>query len=132
MIARQHRFHGLGSLKFVYSKGGSVRSRDCTLKYILNTRRKSYRAAVVVSRKVNKSAVVRNRIRRRIYEALRDNEPHIQEPYDIVISVFSESIADIPVSDVNKIVKTLLTQADILDKSMNANIQPATNSQPQK
>lgn len=49
--------------------------------------------AVVVSRKVNKSAVVRNRIRRRIFEIVRTQPPAKLAGYDLVFTVFSDELA---------------------------------------
>lgn len=93
MIAQTHRFHGLNALRFAYSRGQTVRGQVLAIKYIFNNKRRLYRAAVVVSRKVHKSAVVRNRIRRRIYEWIRLHQSAISQPYDIVITVYSETVA---------------------------------------
>ena len=98
MIARKHRFHGYASLRYVYRNGTVVRGQSGTLKYARNSRRKNYRVAVVVSKKVSKSAVVRNRIRRRIYEAVRVNIV-ADEPYDLVFTVFSDQVAEMPASE---------------------------------
>jgi ribonuclease P protein component len=106
MLSRPHRFHGYGSLRYVYRVGQTVRGAQCSLKYAQNDRRKSYRVAVVVSKKVHKSAVVRNRIRRRIYEVVRQNIVPDQ-PYDLVFTVFSDQVAEIP-SD--KLTQALLSQ----------------------
>ncbi|MBI3337916.1 ribonuclease P protein component [Candidatus Saccharibacteria bacterium] len=94
MISRKHRFHGYGSLKYVYRHGQTVRGPLTSLKYTHNDRRQTYRLAIVVSKKVNKSAVTRNRIRRRLYEAVRQYESKIIEPYDLVITVFHGFGAD--------------------------------------
>lgn len=114
MISSSHRFHGYGSLRFVYQNGKTIRGTLISLKYTPNDRRKTYRLAVVVSKKVNKSAVVRNRIRRRIYEAVRLHEAKIIEPYDVVITVFGEQLADMPAAELQKLVKTQLQEAGIL------------------
>src|SRR5262245_38924158 len=92
MISRQHRFHGYNSLRFVYQKGQTVRQAYLSLKYVANSRRSQYRCAVVVGKKVHKSAVVRNRIRRRIYEIVRHQEKQLSN-YDLVFTVFSEEAA---------------------------------------
>lgn len=114
MISIAHRFHGHNSLNFVYRHGDTVRGPLCALKYALNERRSTYRVAVVVSKKVSKSAVVRNRIRRRLYEQVRLNQVKIIKPYDIVISVFSEDLATIPANEVALLVNAQLKQAQIL------------------
>lgn len=114
MINRVHRFHGHGSLRYVYQHGNTVRGPLTALKYILNGRRKTYRLAVVVSKKINKSAVVRNRIRRRLYEAVRMHEQELAQPYDIVITVFSEQMAVLPPDELRTLARAQLRQAGIL------------------
>src|ERR1017187_5326666 len=98
MIARKHRFHGYGSLRYTYQHGTSIRGSYGTLKYARNSRRSTYRIAVVVSKKVSKSAVMRNRIRRRIYEAVRENIT-TDEPYDLIFTVFSDVVAILPAAE---------------------------------
>jgi ribonuclease P protein component len=116
MIARKNRFHGYGSLRYVYQHGRTVRGPICSVKFALNERRKSYRLAVVVSKKVNKSAVVRNRIRRRIYEMVR-REAEIIKPYDIVITVFHEQLAELPAPELERMVRAQFRQAGITSKA---------------
>lgn len=117
MIAKKFRFHGYGSLKFVYSKGCGVRSRYLAMKYVKNTRREDSRLAIVVSKKVTKKAPVRNRIRRRLYEAMRQQWAMITPGHDMVITVFDERIATIDSSQIQAYVQELLTQADLYKHS---------------
>jgi ribonuclease P protein component len=84
------------------------------LKYALNKRRRTYRVAVVVSRKVDKSAVVRNRIRRRIYEVVRLNAGRLREPYDLVFTVFGDQLADMEAERLRKLVHGQLKKAGVL------------------
>jgi len=114
MIDRTHRFQGYGSLRFVYQKGQTVRGPLCALKYIVNRRRTTYRAAVVVSRKVHKSAVVRNRIRRRMYEIIREVSPRITAPYDLVFIVYSDQLAEVPAAALKAAVVEKLEKAGVL------------------
>lgn len=95
MLGRSHRFHGLGSVMPVYRRGRAVRTDGCSLHYVLNPRRKTWRASIVVSKKVSKSAVVRNRIRRRMYEVVR-NQPNLDKPYDLVITIYDADLATLP------------------------------------
>jgi ribonuclease P protein component len=113
MLARNYRFHGLGSLNFVYRQGKTVRSQSLSLRYALNNRRQTYRVAVVVSRKVHKSAVVRNRIRRRIYEAVRLELPSTVPPYDLVFTAFSDMLVAMPSSELRQLVTSLLKKAGL-------------------
>ncbi|HTE57643.1 MAG TPA: ribonuclease P protein component [Verrucomicrobiae bacterium] len=116
MIASSHRFHGYGSLRYVYQNGKTVRGPLSALKFVTNDRRKSYRLAVVVSKKVSKSAVVRNRIRRRLYEVFRQHESDISRPYDMVLTVFHEQLATLPSEDIQKLVRAQLKQAGIISE----------------
>ena len=117
MISRTHRFHGHNSLNFVYRNGQTIRGPLFALKFAPNSRRQTYRVAVVVSRKVNKSAVARNRMRRRIYSIIRDLENQISSPYDIVITVFHSTLLDEPHQALAAQVRRQLAQAGIIKKS---------------
>lgn len=115
MIDTTHRFQGHGSLRFVYQKGKTIRGPFCSFKYIRNNRRDRYRMAVVVSRKVHKSAVVRNRIRRRIYEIIRTEASRINAPYDIVCIVYSDQLATLPAEQLRTAILEKMEKADIMN-----------------
>lgn len=114
MIRATHRFHGRSSLRFVYQRGQVVRGSAVSLRFVRNERQSMYRVAVVVSRKVSKSAVVRNRIRRRIYEVVRKNSSRITDPYDLVFTVYSESAADMSHATLQRTVLGELVDAGVL------------------
>lgn len=111
MIAFKYRFHGHGSLRFVYKNGQAIRTHLATLKYSPNPHRERPRFAVVVSKKVLKSAVGRNRIRRRVYEALR---PHLTPDfpsYDVVFIISSSEILNESPEALQGFIGDLLHQA---------------------
>jgi ribonuclease P protein component len=114
MIGRVFRFHGHGSLRYVYRNGKTVRGPLCALKYVRNERRDKYRLAIVVSKKVHKSAVVRNRIRRRIYEVFRQEAPRITDAYDMVLTVFSDTIGTLEPEELRRVIRAQLKQAGII------------------
>lgn len=114
MINKLFRFHGYGSLKYVYRSGKTVRGQIASLKYSPNPRRDQYRLAVVVSKKVSKRATVRNRIRRRVYEVFRSFEKDFEGAYDMVLSVYSESVATMPAGELRKFIEDQLLQAGII------------------
>jgi ribonuclease P protein component len=93
MLNRQNRFHGYGSLKRVYSNGKGVRGQSVGLRYSKRMPNKNYRIAVVVSKKVNKSAVARNRIRRRIFEIIRMSDA-IPASTDLIFTVYSDEVRE--------------------------------------
>ena len=115
MIDKAHRFQGHGSLRFVYQKGQTIRGPFCSLKYVSNRRRKTYRIAVVVSRKVHKSAVVRNRIRRRMYEIFRKHAVFIGQPYDLVLTAYSDQLAEMPISQLERAILEKLEKSGVFD-----------------
>lgn len=71
------------------------------------------RFAVVVSKKVVKSAVGRNRIRRRIYEALRKNLEFIPKKHDYIFVVFSDKVMNEPFNELEKELGELVAEAKI-------------------
>lgn len=110
MLAQKNRFHGHGSLRFVYARGKVTRSKYFVCKYSHNPRRTTPRVAVVVSKKVIKSAVKRNRIRRRMYEAIRQELPTINPQTDLVYIIVSPELLVIPHQElISGITRTLQT-----------------------
>ena len=114
MISRQNRFHGHASLRFVHQNGKTARGPFFLLKSATNPRRSNYRLAVVVSRKVHKSAVARNRIRRRLYAAVIPLENDINQPWDIVINVYDAKFSDEPPKELVRLVKKQFIAAGII------------------
>jgi ribonuclease P protein component len=111
VLSKQHRFHGLTALNFAHKQGKVVRGSFCSLKYVRNERRQSYRVAVVVSKKVSKSAVVRNRIRRRVYEIVR-TKTVITEPYDLIFMIYSAEVATMDAEKLEKVIIGQLRQTN--------------------
>lgn len=116
MISKEHRFAGQAGLRYVYRHGQTAHGPLFSTKSVRNARRSGYRAAVVISRKVHKSAVVRNKIRRRIYEVIRHLEADIAGPYDIVINVFQDAAADEPADSLRRQLRKQLSEAGVLAK----------------
>lgn len=128
MISKAHRFHGQASLRYVYRQSKTVRGPLCALKYVPSRRKEGYRMAVVVSKKVHKSAVVRNRIRRRLYEVVRRIEDRIEQPYDMVVTVFGAALADIPADEVERLMLAQLRQAGIVTDLRKSSVASASSS----
>lgn len=114
MISRNNRFHGHGSLQYLYKRGSTVRSGQLALRYCPNPRRSSFRLAVVVSKKVSKHAVVRNRIRRRLYAEVRHISGQLDGTYDLAVLVYDEKVAALPPSQLGAEVGVLFKKAKII------------------
>jgi ribonuclease P protein component len=69
----------------------------------------------VVSKKVHKSAIVRNRIRRRLYEIVRNNQNRISKPYDIALIIFSPLLAELEQQKLESIIISSFEKAEIFD-----------------
>ena len=119
MIPFTLRFHGHNSLRYVYKNGQAVRTRFATLKSTTNPHKKLPRIAVVISKKVLKSAVRRNRIRRRMYEYIRLQIPNLTDVYDIVIIVSSSELLTMSSIELNSQLDQLFAQANLLKHRKN-------------
>ncbi|MGD8373735.1 MAG: ribonuclease P protein component [Candidatus Woesebacteria bacterium] len=113
MLQYKYRFHGHGSLRYLYKNGKVVRNRALSIRYVHNSKRKDSRCAIIVTRKLYKSAPKRNRIRRRVYEALRTNWQHIKSPTDIAINIFEPRFYDMPYDDLKELVVDAFVKADL-------------------
>lgn len=112
MVGFHNRFHGRNSLSDLFKTGRTVRTTACSLRFVASKRRYS-RVAVVVSKKVSKSAVKRNRIRRRLFSIIYPQLASFDRSYDLLFSVFSEELATIPASELKDLVTKLLSDAQI-------------------
>ncbi|HEX6462237.1 MAG TPA: ribonuclease P protein component [Candidatus Saccharimonadales bacterium] len=113
MLARRYRFHGYGSLQYLFRHGKTIRGRYILLRYIKNERRPHGRISVIVSKKIAKSAVVRNRIRRRVFEAIRLQQPRFEGAHDLAFIIVSQDIIDSKSTELVKDIETTLQRARI-------------------
>lgn len=113
MLSVKHRFHGHNSLRYVYKNGQALRSHLVTIKYVTNRYRQHPRFAVVISKKIHKSAVRRNRIRRRIYEIVRHELPYLNGTYDVVLIVSSGELLALPFTELHQTIQQLFKQANL-------------------
>jgi len=113
MIPFKNRFHGHSSLRYVYKNGQVIRSRVATLKSSPNSQRKDSRIAVVVSKKVHKSSVGRNRIRRRVYEYIRQQMPRFSQNFDVVIIVLSSELLTMPSNELATQIEDLFERSKL-------------------
>lgn len=94
MLASAHRLKKGGEIARVMTRGRYAASGPVALK-TLRSRQAVSRAVVVVSKKISKKAVVRNRIRRRLAAILAERWATVTPGYDIVITVRAD-IAEAP------------------------------------
>lgn len=113
MLSHKYRFHGHGSLRYLYRNGRAARTRHLMLRYTPNKNRVHSRVAVVVSKKVMKSAVGRNRIRRRLFEVIREMWPQVADAYDISLTVYSAECMTMSYDELKSQVHDVFAQAGL-------------------
>ena len=113
MISKRYRFHSRGGVRYTYQNGKTIRGSKISIVFADNSRNRQ-RYAVVVSKKVLKSAVGRNRIRRRVYEAIRAELPKVEKPVDCIFIIYSKDILDIDYKEIRSLVHNLLKEANII------------------
>lgn len=135
MVKKDLRFHSWdGFIQIILKQGSSVRADNLSLKTIqdshsyiqsrykklIHSRPKlntgmalSPKFAVVVSKKVSKSAVKRNRIRRRIFEWIRLNESNLQTSQLTMVFANSELVGRLKYPDLDAQLKQLFEKADL-------------------
>ncbi len=114
MLSKLHRFHGHQSVRRIYKQGRAHRNSLGGLHVYSDPSHPVTHVAVVVSKKVHKSAVVRNRIRRRIYELVRVHMAEFARPAQMVFTIYQVEAASMPASELAKEVHDLLDRAKLL------------------
>ena len=112
MLSKKYRFHSRGGVKYVYQHGETIREREASLVFVPNSRGFT-RMAVVVSKKVEKTAVLRNRIRRRAYEVLRRNQALIPGKTDYVFVIYSRKVLTMPTGELEELLGKLVEQSKV-------------------
>ncbi len=91
MLPRPHRLTLDKDIKTLFAKGKGVFDVYAGLKFRKNDLAVS-RFAVVVGTKVSKSAVVRNRLRRQVREAIRSRLEEVKPGFDVMVLIRKEAI----------------------------------------
>ena len=114
MLSHRYRFHGHRSLRYLYQHGERYQTKTLTLRYSKNSHRVHSRYAIIISKKVLKSAVKRNRLRRRIYEVIRTHQDDLPKGYDVAISIFSSELLELPHAELTKQLDQLFRQSGLV------------------
>ena len=110
MLNKKYRFHSRGGVRYTYQKGKTIRTPKLSL--VHNNNERGYqRFAVVVSKKVLKSAVGRNRIRRRVYEAIRLELPDFSAKKDCIFVIYSKDVKEMPFLELRELIRNLLKES---------------------
>lgn len=110
MLSQKYRFHSRGGVRYTYQKGKTIRTPNISLVHAKNLRNRQ-RFAVVISKKVLKSAVGRNRMRRRVYEAIRLEKASFSKPVDYIFVIYSKTVLTMPFLQLRQAVRDLLERS---------------------
>jgi ribonuclease P protein component len=112
VLARENRLRSAADIARVYKRGAYGGSGGALSVKAVASGRPVTRLVVVVAKKVSKRAVVRNRIRRRLVELLRESWATVQPGYDIVVSVHAD-ISELPTAELSSHLAKALARAHV-------------------
>ena len=95
MLARPHRLNASRDIQHILKRGQVARAGHLKV-YTLPNRLSIIRATTIISKKVDKRAVVRNRNRRRVNEIIRELIPTLKPGFDILVYIQSDLEVLIP------------------------------------
>ncbi len=112
MLAKPYRLRSSADIARVYKRGQYGASQGVISVKAAASGRNYCRAVIVVSKKVDKRAVVRNRIRRRLASELERRWATLTPGYDIVVSVHSD-ISMLPAPELKEHLTRALTKVGL-------------------
>ncbi|MCC7543596.1 ribonuclease P protein component [bacterium] len=112
MLARASRLRRNRDIVRVLKRGRILRTSHLKL-YALSSSLQNSRATVVISKKVDKRATVRNRNRRRVIEIVRELLPQLQGHFDILIYINAD-LKDVGSADLRREVGEGLKKQGVL------------------
>lgn len=119
MLRRSFRLSGTRAVAAVYRRGRTTRLDSLSMKHAPNGLSTS-RLSVVVSKKVAPSAPLRNRIRRRVYAHFAQHWQQLEAGYDIILSVFSAEVAQLPPKDLHDQLEEVCRRAGLITSAQRA------------
>ncbi|MFC1638675.1 ribonuclease P protein component [Patescibacteria group bacterium] len=112
MIPKEHRLITKADFARLFKRGRVVHTRGISLKLAKN-KRDLTRFGIVISAKVSKKAVVRNKIRRRLRTSVGRRLERIAPGYDAAIMVRKDAVG-LGFNDLDAAVERLLEKGELL------------------
>lgn len=117
MLPQDSRLQNEKEIERVYKKGKSFKEDFLVLKVVKNSLAKS-RFAFIVSQKVSKKAVARNKVKRRLRETIKKQTKIISSGFDNLVIARSEAVErNFP--EIEKVLIKLLKRAKLIKWSEN-------------
>jgi ribonuclease P protein component len=115
MLAAPNRLKKNVEINRVYTRGVYGGAGGPLSIKALQTKRPQARGVVVVSKKIDKRAVVRNKIRRRLSAVLATIWKTVPSGYDIVVSVHTD-VSKLPTHELTRLVSKALISAHVISR----------------
>jgi ribonuclease P protein component len=112
MLKKKNRLRKRKEIKRVFREGKGFKEKFLVLKRVENNLRES-RFCIIVPQDVSKKPTVRNRIKRRMREAIGQILKEIEKGYDVVLIALPEILGK-DFFSINEATKKIFKKADLL------------------
>jgi len=112
MLPKLYRLTGQRNFKLIAERGRALFLKELGIKWLENNLANS-RFAFVVSTQIDKRAVVRNKIKRRLREIIHQNLKNIESGFDLMF-LTRLAIKNLEYKDLVKLVEQLLVRAQLI------------------
>ncbi len=113
MLTKIQRIKKKKDFEGIFKKGASIRNSILVLKILKNSLGLS-RFGFVVSQKVSKKAVARNKVRRRLSEIIKSHGEHVAEGLDVAL-ICLPGIEKKEFGELKDLTTTLLAKARVIN-----------------
>lgn len=109
MIAKKYRIER-NLINYILEKGELYTSKLLIIRYLKNNK-KFLRFCVIISKKITPKAIIRNKLKRQIYEAIRTNINELihPEPIDVII-IPKKKILEAKFEEIEENIKRITTK----------------------
>ena len=112
MLPFKNRLKKGKDFQCVFNKGKFINSDLISVRFLAN-KMDTMRVGLIVSKKVSKMAVLRNKIKRMLREIMRPNIIKTKESFDIIITAKSK-ISKVQSKEVDEVLKGLLKRSNLI------------------
>jgi len=113
MLKKSFRLKKAKDFQKIFKEGKLIKDDFLLLRFVANNRKES-RIGIMVSQKVSKKAVLRNKIKRRIRAIIFNNLLKIKKGFDILIIVLP-GFEEKNFAQINELIKRVLLKAGLYD-----------------
>ena len=112
MLSKKNRLRKNKDFNKIFKKGKKL-NEEILLLIILKNNLKEVRVGVIINKKVSKKAVVRNKIKRRIYNSIKKKLSKIEKGFDFLI-IAKPEIKEKSFFEIDKIINKSLKKTEAI------------------